>query len=45
MAGLVPAIVVFVLSFRNGPKEQTSDAQLRIGESRIPGLALSANPG
>jgi hypothetical protein len=29
-------------SFRDGPKDQTSDAQLRIGESRDSGFALRA---
>jgi hypothetical protein len=30
------------LSFRDGPKDRTSDAQLRIGESRNSGFALRA---
>jgi hypothetical protein len=32
-------------SFRDGPKDQTSDAQLRIGESRDSGLDASHRPG
>src|ERR1700689_5391390 len=32
-------------SFRDGPKDQTSDAQLRIGESRDSGFASSMRPG
>ncbi len=28
---------MIVLSFRDGPKDQTSDAQLRIGNLEIPG--------
>jgi len=31
-------------SFRDGPKDQTSDAQLRIGESRDSGFALARAP-
>jgi hypothetical protein len=32
-------------SFRDGPKDQTSDAQLRIGESRDSGFDASHRPG
>jgi hypothetical protein len=32
-------------SFRDGPKDQTSDVQLRIGESRDSGLDASHRPG
>jgi uncharacterized protein len=32
-------------SFRDGPKDQTSDAHLRIGESRDSGFASSMRPG
>src|SRR5450755_49353 len=32
------------LSFRDGPKDQTSDAQLRIGESRDSGFDASHRP-
>jgi hypothetical protein len=31
-------------SFRGGPKDQTPDAQLRIGESRDPGSMLRIAP-
>jgi hypothetical protein len=31
-------------SFRDGPKDQTSDAQLRIGESRDSGSVLRTAP-
>src|SRR5207237_1217508 len=31
-------------SFRDGPTDQTSDAQLRIGESRASGFALARAP-
>jgi hypothetical protein len=33
------------LSFRDGPKDQTSDAQLRIGESRDSGFDAAHRPG
>jgi len=33
------------LSFRDGPKDQTSDAQLRIGDSRDSGFDASHRPG
>jgi hypothetical protein len=32
------------MSFRDGPKDQTSDAQLRIEESRDSGFALMRAP-
>ena len=32
-------------SFRDGPKDQTSDAQLRIGNLEIPGSVASRRPG
>src|ERR1700730_8466033 len=32
---------LFILSFRDGPKDQTKDAQLRIGESRDSGFDAS----
>src|SRR5258708_40223090 len=32
-------------SFRDGPKDQTADAQLRIGESRDSGFDASHRPG
>jgi hypothetical protein len=32
-------------SFRDGPKDQTSDAQLRIGEFRDSGFDASHRPG
>jgi hypothetical protein len=32
-------------SFRDGPQDQTSDAQLRIGESRDSGFDASHRPG
>src|SRR5713101_1301261 len=32
-------------SFRDGPKDQTSDVQLHIGESRDSGFASSTRPG
>jgi hypothetical protein len=32
-------------SFRDGPKNQTTDAQLRIGESRDSGFDASHRPG
>src|SRR6202035_3634856 len=34
-----------VSSFRDGPKDQTSDEQLHIGESRDSGFAFSTRPG
>jgi hypothetical protein len=33
------------LSFRGGPQDRTSDAQLRIGESRGSGFDVSHRPG
>src|SRR6266853_2914490 len=33
------------LSFRDGPKDQTLDVQLHIGESRDSGFASSTRPG
>jgi hypothetical protein len=33
----------FLLTFRDGPKDQTTDAQLRIGESRDSGFIRFAN--
>ena len=33
------------LSFRDGPLDQSQDAQLRIGESRHSGFTASARPG
>jgi hypothetical protein len=39
------APLIMVSSFRDGPKDQTSDAQLRIGESRDSGLGSSSRPG
>jgi hypothetical protein len=35
----------FGLSFRDGPKAQTSDVQLHIGESRDSGFDASHRPG
>src|SRR6202022_1414354 len=35
----------FAPSFRDGPKDQTADAQLRIGESRDSGFDASHRPG
>jgi hypothetical protein len=32
-------------SFRDGPKDQTSDAQLRIGEARDSGFDAAHRPG
>src|SRR3979411_2967726 len=36
---------LFGLSFRDGPKDQTSDVQLHIGESRDSGFASAMRPG
>jgi hypothetical protein len=33
-----------LLSFRDGPKDQTSDVQLHIGESRDSGFVLTHAP-
>jgi hypothetical protein len=40
-----PKRIHFILSFRDGPKDQTSDAQLRIGESGDSGFDASHRPG
>jgi hypothetical protein len=37
--------VIGAASFRDGPQDQTSDEQLRIGESRDSGFASSTRPG
>src|SRR6187401_2068848 len=37
--------VPHVWSFRDGPKDQTADAQLRVGESRDSGFDASHRPG
>jgi hypothetical protein len=37
--------VIVGTSFRDGPKDQTSDAQLRIGESRDSGFDAPHRPG
>jgi hypothetical protein len=45
MPGLVPGIHVSYVVIPDGPKDQTSDAQLRIGESRDSGFDASHRPG
>ena len=35
---------MFLLSFRDGPQDQTSDAQLRIGEVRDSGFDAAHRP-
>jgi len=44
MRKLIGSIAQQTLSFRDGPKDQASDAQLRIGESRDSGFALVRAP-